>query len=131
MIEEPRHQCYKCEEELVFDVKIQRRDTCPNCDTYLHCCRNCGFWDRSAHNECREDVGEFIRDREAANFCSHYRFRTMEEDTTSETDVAKSKLDALFAAKAPADAPKPGWATPTSRDPAADARAKLDSLFKK
>ena len=61
MANEVRHQCYKCEEDLVFEVKIGRLDTCPNCSAYLHSCRNCRFWSIGAHNQCTENQGEFIR----------------------------------------------------------------------
>ena len=129
--EEPRHECYKCEEELVFEVKVGRLDTCPNCEAYLHSCRNCRFWSKNAHNECMEDKGEFIRDREAGNFCGHFEFRRMAEDGLDEQDGAKAKLDALFGG-GPAK-PKPAWAipTPSGEDPEDAARARLESLFKK
>jgi hypothetical protein len=127
--EEPRYQCYKCKEELVFEVKIQRRDTCPNCDTYLHCCRNCRFWDPKAHNECVEDVGEFVRDREDANFCGNFQFRLMDEEPGGEADEAKAKLNRLFGGGA--GKPKPTLSSPGELDREAAARARLEALFKK
>jgi hypothetical protein len=128
--EEPHHQCYKCEEELVFEVKIGRLDTCPNCEAYLHSCRNCRFWSKNAHNECLEDKGEFIRDREAGNFCGHFEFRRMTEDGMDEQDSAKARLNALFGGGG--DKAKPGWATPSSDgDPEDAARSRLEALFKK
>lgn len=128
MAVETRHQCYKCQEELVFDVKIGRLDTCPNCAAYLHSCKNCRFWSISAHNQCTENQGEFIRDREAGNFCNWFAFRVMGEDTSAELNAAKAKLSALFGggpAKPTAGAPAP------AASPEADARARLDALFKK
>ncbi len=124
--EEKRHQCYKCEEELVFDVKIGRLDTCPNCSAYLHSCRNCRFWSPSAHNQCLENQGEFIRDREAGNFCGHFQFRVMGEEVGGELNEAKSKLDALFGG-GPAK-PQASWGASSPED---EARAKLDALFGK
>lgn len=127
MTEALRHQCYKCQEELVFDVKIARLDTCPNCSAYLHSCRNCRFWSASAHNQCTENQGEFIRDREAANFCGWFQFRVVGEDASPQIDAAKAKLNALFggggAAAAPSLTPSP------SRED--DARTRLEALFKK
>jgi hypothetical protein len=29
-VEEKPHFCHKCQAELVFDVKMQRADTCPS-----------------------------------------------------------------------------------------------------
>ncbi len=129
---ELKHQCYKCEEELVFDVKIGRLDTCPNCGAYLHSCRNCRFWSPSAHNQCIENQGEFIRDRESGNFCGFFQFRVLGEDNSKEINDAKSKLEALFG-KGPA-APSisfGGPATAASARPEDVARAKLEALFKK
>ncbi|MEM1009173.1 MAG: hypothetical protein AAGJ35_09220 [Myxococcota bacterium] len=49
---------------------------------------------------CREGIGDFIRDREKANFCAQFEFlkdRTFPElDKTAE---AKARLDALFKKK--------------------------------
>lgn len=127
--EEKRYQCYKCEEELVFDVKIGRRDTCPNCDAYLHSCRNCRFWSPTAHNQCLENQGEFIRDRETGNFCGHFHFRLMDEEIVDESANAKAKLDAMFGGGGPAKA-TPSWgAGPGAKED--EARAKLDALFGK
>ncbi len=126
-VAETRHQCYKCQEELVFDVKIGRLDTCPNCAAYLHSCKNCRFWSISAHNQCTENQGEFIRDRESGNFCNWFAFRVMGEDNSAELNATKAKLAALFGG-GPAK-PTVGLAPPASPD--ADARARLEALFKK
>ena len=126
--EEVRHQCYKCQEELVFEVKIGRLDTCPNCGAYLHSCRNCRFWSPGAHNQCTENQGEFIRDREASNFCNWFAFRVMGEDNSAELNKAKSKLDALFGG----GSAKPASGAPTAATSPEDAaRARLEALFKK
>ncbi len=130
MATELRHQCYKCKEELVFDVKIARLDTCPNCSAYLHSCRNCRFWSINAHNQCTENQGEFIRDREAANFCNWFAFRVMGEDNSAEINAVKSKLDALFGGGGAGPA-KPAAAVPLSPQTDSDARARLEALFKK
>ena len=126
---EPRHQCYKCEEELVFDVKIGRLDTCPNCSAYLHSCRNCRFWSPSAHNQCIENQGEFIRDREAGNFCNWFSFRVIGEDNSAELNKAKSKLDALFGVGGGGGGPQSAPVVSPKTD--GDARARLEALFKK
>ncbi len=130
MANEVRHQCYKCEEDLVFEVKIGRLDTCPNCSAYLHSCRNCRFWSIGAHNQCTENQGEFIRDREAGNFCNWFQFRVVGEDNSKELDDAKSKLNALFGGgSGPKSPASPSVATAPKQE--ADARARLEALFKK
>ena len=127
---EPRYQCYKCEEELIFEVKVGRLDTCPNCEAYLHSCRNCRFWSPTAHNQCLENQGEYIRDREAGNFCGHFQFRRMAEEIGDEAQQAKSHLDSLFGASNTPSAP-PSWSVPSGSSSEDQARAKLEDLFKK
>jgi|APSaa5957512622_1039677.scaffolds.fasta_scaffold192175_2 hypothetical protein len=120
---DPLFRCFKCNEELAFDVKIGRRDMCPNCYAYLHCCKNCQFWDPSVHNECLENRAEFIRDREEGNFCLYFTFKASEEGNVSEAEAAKAKLASLFGG-----APSAKRAAPQTAD---DAKAKLEALFKK
>ncbi len=76
-----------------------RRDQCPHCGADLQCCKNCEFWDVSAHNQCREKITEYIPDREAANFCSFFTFKNGEPGSNEGELKAKSKLAALFAPK--------------------------------
>lgn len=127
--EEAQYECYKCQEELLFDVKIGRLDTCPNCSAYLHSCRNCRFWSPTAHNQCLENQGEFIRDREAGNFCGHFAFRVVGEEVGGEADQAKAKLDALFGGGGAK--PSASWGGAAASSPEDKARAKLDALFGK
>ncbi len=123
MQQEPVYACHKCKEELVFEVKIGRRDTCPNCHAYLHCCFNCRFWDPNVHNECTENRSEFIRDRAEGNFCLYFTFRATEESAAGEQEDSKAKLNSLF-----------GDSGPTLKRPSPktsdEARSRLDSLFK-
>lgn len=99
-VEEKRHFCHKCKNELVFDVKLQRADTCTHCGVDLHCCKNCEHWDPSAHNQCKEHIAEYIPEREKANFCSFFTFRNgAPEDTALRVNKSKAALDALFKKK--------------------------------
>ncbi len=129
--EKKRHACHKCKEELIFEVKIGRRDMCPNCSAYLHCCYNCEHHDPNVHNECKENQGEFIRDRNEGNFCLYFDFKALGGDHVSEADAARSQLDALFGGGGP-EKPKPTLGdfelSPKTED---DARSRLDDLFKK
>lgn len=119
---DPRYRCYHCHAELVFEVKIGRRDVCPNCGVYLHCCYNCKFWNPDVHNQCTENQGEFIRDRAEGNFCLYFTFRTIAEEGRDEAAEARARIEAMFGGK-PA---RPG--VPRSAE---EAKARLDALFKK
>ena len=90
--------CFHCKKEQnEDDIRLlQRRDTCLFCGMDLHSCVNCRFWDGNA-SLCREGLGDFIRDREKANFCSQFVFdkdRVLPDfDKAAE---AKARLEALF-----------------------------------
>lgn len=120
---EKKFRCYKCNESLRFDVKIGRRDMCQNCYAYLHCCKNCQFWDPSVHNECTENRAEFIRDREEGNFCLYFTFKESPEDEVNEAQKAKEGLQKLFGVSVD----RPNKAPQT----ADDAKKRLEELFKK
>jgi hypothetical protein len=121
---DPIFKCYKCNEPLRFEVKIGRRDTCPNCYAYLHCCKNCKHWDPSVHNECLEERSEFIRDREEGNFCLYFTFREVAgEDAVNEANDAKKKLEQMFGVSM-----KTAIKAPSTAD---EAKKKLEKLFKK
>jgi len=121
---DPVFKCFKCGEELQFDVKIGRRDMCQNCYAYLHCCKNCQFWDQSVHNQCLENRAEFIRDREEGNFCLYFTFKGQDEGGVSEAEAAKARLEEMFGSGSTSGPNK----APQSED---DARARLDALFRK
>jgi hypothetical protein len=88
--------CWKCQDEIVLFDKVVREDTCPSCDTDLRCCKNCRFWDPSAHNQCRENLTEYVPDREKANFCASFEIRSGPLGASEDIVSAKSKLEALF-----------------------------------
>ena len=89
--------CYACKEEIeVYDARVGRQDTCPKCLSFLHNCHNCRFWDPSAHNECLETTTAFIRDREAANFCSSFQMKQYDSKPEGNDLDAKAKLNSLF-----------------------------------
>ena len=95
-VEEKHYFWFKCSNKIDFDrIKMQRTDTCPHCSQDMHVCKNCEYWDESAHNQCREQITEYITDRERTNYCNHFTYKDGQgesEDTVS----AKSKLDDLF-----------------------------------
>ena len=93
---EPTSTCWKCSHEVDLSVKVTRYDNCPSCDADLRVCMNCRFWDRSYHNECRENVAHYIRDREKANFCTSFEFKRAVATERNEADDALAKLEAMF-----------------------------------
>ena len=76
------------------------RDTCPQCDADLHCCRNCRFYDPGKHNQCAEPQAEWVRDKEASNYCDYFSpnpvLLARGRRPASQADDAKRKFDSLF-----------------------------------
>ena len=90
-------KCFNCGTEVELDRKVFRQDVCPNCDSYLHCCLNCRFYDKLAAHECKESQARWARDKEAANFCDYFEpGDVVVKRMTSKQDDARKKLDDLF-----------------------------------
>jgi hypothetical protein len=93
--------CYACGAGGVPDDLVPRDATCARCGVDLRCCRNCRHWDPRYNNECRETEAELVTEKTRRNFCEYFYWT------------------ATPFAGAPAKAR------------AAEARAKLEALFKK
>ena len=90
--------CYRCGREVKIDRTVGRTEPCPHCDADLHCCLNCKFYDKTAHNECRESQAEPVADKEKGNFCDYFAFKDS-AGTRMKSDSAisaKEKLNQLF-----------------------------------
>jgi predicted RNA-binding Zn-ribbon protein involved in translation (DUF1610 family) len=96
MFVEKNYACWSCGQEIDMTTKVQRKDECISCGMDLHTCKNCRFWDPSYHNECRENSAYYIRDREKANFCMAFEFKSTTEENAAEADDARAKLEAMF-----------------------------------
>lgn len=88
--------CWKCRREVPFESRILRSELCPWCSASLHVCKNCRFHDPRAYNECTEVGTEYVRDRELANHCSAFEFRSGTGSNDDEAEKAKRKLGGLF-----------------------------------
>lgn len=92
-------KCYFCRSELSIDGPVGRRDTCPQCNRDLRCCKQCKFYDQGAYNECREVSAERIVDKERSNFCDFFVLRGSKEGPATRVQDAKRALEALFVKK--------------------------------
>jgi len=87
---------------------VGNRDSCPQCDSDLHSCRNCRHHDPAKHNQCAETQAEWVRDKEAANHCDYFSPSAATgagaplgkaekgRNLTSAADDAKKRFDSLF-----------------------------------
>ncbi len=64
--------CQVCGTKIEVDF-ISRDSICPSCNSYLHACIQCEFYDQYAHNQCKEPSAEYISDKESANFCEFFK----------------------------------------------------------
>ncbi|PYV18739.1 MAG: hypothetical protein DMG21_04045 [Acidobacteria bacterium] len=66
--------CWKCGKliDLASGGRVLARDTCPACHAVLHACRNCMHYDPAKHNQCAETRAEWVRDKEASNYCDYF-----------------------------------------------------------
>lgn len=88
--------CYKCGAEIVMDRKVFRQDTCPECDSYLHCCLQCRFYDPVSSHECRESEAKWAHDKEMANFCDYFEPLQQPIRKPDAAAEARKKLQSLF-----------------------------------
>ncbi|MBI5273222.1 MAG: hypothetical protein HY861_04490 [Chlamydiia bacterium] len=54
-------------------VKVGFRASCPHCSSDLHACIGCRYYAVGKPNDCIVPGTEFIKDREAANFCEEFK----------------------------------------------------------
>jgi hypothetical protein len=89
-------RCTYCGQEIDLSVKVGRLDECPKCHRDLHACVQCRFYDRSAHNQCREPQAGWVADKERANFCGYFELGRDVTEEKKQQDDSKNKLEALF-----------------------------------
>lgn len=94
--------CYSCGAEVKLESRRPGRgDTCAKCAAYLHCCRNCRFYDEKAHHQCREPQAEFVPDKAVGNYCDYFEAASQRGLDKSAARAAESrkKLEELFKPK--------------------------------
>lgn len=89
-------QCFSCRNTIEMEDKVTRSDTCIHCGCDMRVCKNCIYYDSSAHNQCRETISEYVPDKERSNFCSMFKPLTGERQAEEDVDAAKAALEALF-----------------------------------
>lgn len=98
-------RCHHCQAEIVVVDRVGRRDTCPSCESDLHCCLNCTFYDPDASKACREPDVELVKDKERGNFCEYFVLgepaKRPQSGKSGQTQAAaaRAELEALFRKK--------------------------------
>lgn len=83
----------------IEDKKPGRGDECLNCNSDLHCCFQCVFYNDAFNNSCRENQAERTVEKERSNFCSYFQFGRDPSKEIEETQSIKEKLNDLFKKK--------------------------------
>ena len=88
--------CWKCGEPLGSDCKIYRMSVCNLCGADLHCCRNCKFYDKESHYDCRETIDGPVTDKEKSNFCELFSPRSGPFGPVGNKNEAEQKARDMF-----------------------------------
>lgn len=91
--------CWHCGRAVEVTERVGFRDECPGCDRPLHVCRNCGFYDPSYNNACREPMAERVVDKERFNFCEYFAPGDRKQAGARTQSTAQAKLEDLFKKK--------------------------------
>lgn len=87
--------CHKC--GTPWENETPRpgfKETCSQCNAYLHCCKNCRFHLPTAHNQCYIPGTEYVANREGLNFCEEFQFRSgPPSDQAADQDKRKQAFD--------------------------------------
>jgi hypothetical protein len=84
--------CWKCRKPLSVE-KIHFRTECPFCFASQHACINCKNYAPGKPNDCMIPGTEYVRDREAMNFCDDY---SVKQETNFPKPNHKNKFNSLF-----------------------------------
>jgi hypothetical protein len=103
-------RCARCGRDLV-NLVVENDTTCPGCQSPLHSCSNCNFFDTGAPFECRKELEARVESKTKANECPHFQ--------------PKSVRDLGLTAKENGRTDGPGGTNPN------DPRAAFDALLKK
>jgi predicted RNA-binding Zn-ribbon protein involved in translation (DUF1610 family) len=90
--------CWHCGTDLT-PLDYGRQDICPKCGRDTRVCKNCGFYERNAHNECHEPQAERVVEKERSNFCDYFKTKTGAGSGAPSRDALKAAADALFKKK--------------------------------
>jgi len=80
--------CWKCKKAIAG--KILFRTECPHCGIDVHVCKNCKYYAPGKPNDCSVPGTEFVRDREAMNFCEDFKPKSGSEPPR------ENKFNSLF-----------------------------------
>lgn len=113
--------CWKCGASLQdVPLPFSRYAKCKSCQSELHVCRMCLFYDKTVSKMCREPIAEEVKDKQRANFCGYLQPKPGAYSAAPPSS-GNANLAALFGMQAGATAGSPTDAQAAKR--------KLEELF--
>jgi len=90
-------ECWKCRKTIAeINKKIGFRAECPHCGADLHTCTNCRFYYPGKPNDCLIPGTEWIKDREAMNFCEEFAVKPPSPNKEGPPNQGKNTFKSLF-----------------------------------
>ncbi|MDR1894862.1 MAG: hypothetical protein LBQ61_09305 [Spirochaetales bacterium] len=87
--------CYHCQTPIPPEPPLGRSSVCSSCGRDLRVCRNCSFYSPGSQWDCRETIGEPVREKERANFCEYFSPSGRGPGEAKPAEVLK-RFNALF-----------------------------------
>lgn len=89
--------CFQCKKEWEGD-KPGRAEVCSSCGADLKVCYNCDFYEPGAYNDCRESQADRVLEKDKANYCDYFKFRSTKAPTVQQKkkNDARKAFDDLF-----------------------------------
>jgi ribosomal protein S27E len=72
-------RCNNCAAEIQIADQVQLNESCRNCGTDLHTCRNCLNFDPAARNECVKPIEVRVTNKSANNICPFFEAKVLVE----------------------------------------------------
>ncbi len=116
-------RCWNCSTTLDMDMDF--RGNCPKCNSALHCCKQCSYFEPSTRFQCLKPIPERINKKDITNECTFFKPRVT---VARDTPQARPSFGGAVNGNPASGRPLEQITAPRS---AQDARAAFDSLFKK
>ena len=83
--------CFACGAKVANRNRVPFKELCPECEAFLHCCRNCRLYSPDIHNQCLSNTTEAVSDRERGNFCDEFHFKEIEDPNPRDDKNGKGR----------------------------------------
>jgi len=87
-------KCHYCGAPL--EAPIYRSSECTQCGKDTKICLNCTFYSETSHWECRESIGEAVREKDRSNYCDFFRIANSGNGDVKKEDNASDAFNKLF-----------------------------------